>query len=196
MLVLWMGIQVTVMFFQDKFGPRFFVPKQFLPVKYDYRRPIPSFIVGRGITSHDDEAEQLISRGKGSPSLRKQSEGWCSNRFAFLASLTFKSRNRIDCIFFINPYTFYVPIADVVECDLETGVGSLECSICCAEVMKNLIITEGKISENQCCKNIYHFFFPLILKVETTHQNYMITPCHHVYHPECLTRCKCTWWFY
>ncbi len=86
MLVLWMGIQVTVMFFQDKFGPRFFVPKQFLPVKYDYRRPIPSFIVGRGITSHDDEAEQLISRGKGSPSLCKQSEGWCSSRFAFLAA--------------------------------------------------------------------------------------------------------------
>ena len=39
-LILWMGIQVTVLVLQDIYGPRFFVPARFLPTKYDYSRPM------------------------------------------------------------------------------------------------------------------------------------------------------------
>ena len=40
-LVLWVGLQVGVLVAQEKYGPRFFVPQQFLPVKYNYRRAVP-----------------------------------------------------------------------------------------------------------------------------------------------------------
>uniref|UniRef100_K3W5M7 RING-type E3 ubiquitin transferase n=1 Tax=Globisporangium ultimum (strain ATCC 200006 / CBS 805.95 / DAOM BR144) TaxID=431595 RepID=K3W5M7_GLOUD len=39
-LVLWMGFQVGVLTLQQRFGPRFFVPARFLPVKYNYERRI------------------------------------------------------------------------------------------------------------------------------------------------------------
>ncbi|RHY43615.1 hypothetical protein DYB30_009741 [Aphanomyces astaci] len=37
-LVLWMGAQVGVLLLQRYWGPRFFVPAMFLPVKYNYER--------------------------------------------------------------------------------------------------------------------------------------------------------------
>jgi hypothetical protein len=37
-LVVWTFLQVGALLLQDKLGPRFFVPKQFLPQKYDYCR--------------------------------------------------------------------------------------------------------------------------------------------------------------
>jgi hypothetical protein len=43
-LVLWTAAQVGVLLLQSAFGPRFFVPKQWLPQRYDYRRPIPASI--------------------------------------------------------------------------------------------------------------------------------------------------------
>ncbi len=75
MLVLWMGIQVMVMTLQNKCGPRFFIPKQFLPVKYDYHRPIPSSMVGGSTTSPGEEEVQLISRGEKRGSLTELPEG-------------------------------------------------------------------------------------------------------------------------
>jgi len=39
-LVLWVGLQVVVLLLQSKWGPRFFIPSRFLPVKYNYYRPI------------------------------------------------------------------------------------------------------------------------------------------------------------
>jgi len=41
-LLLWTAAQVGVLTAQDTFGARFFVPKQFLPHKYDYFRIIPT----------------------------------------------------------------------------------------------------------------------------------------------------------
>lgn len=41
-LVLWLGFQLVVLELQSRIGSRFFVPKRFLPVTYDYRRPLPS----------------------------------------------------------------------------------------------------------------------------------------------------------
>lgn len=41
-LVVWLGLQVIIMFAQAKLGSRFFVPKQFLPYRYDYHRPLPA----------------------------------------------------------------------------------------------------------------------------------------------------------
>lgn len=39
-LVCWMILQIIILFTQDFLGPRFFIPKRFLPPKYDYKRPL------------------------------------------------------------------------------------------------------------------------------------------------------------
>lgn len=41
-LIFYMALQVAVLFMQDKFGPRFFLPKNFLPESYNYRRQLSS----------------------------------------------------------------------------------------------------------------------------------------------------------
>lgn len=43
-LVIWLAFQVIVLHLQNVFGARFFVPKRFLPQRYDYRRPLPASI--------------------------------------------------------------------------------------------------------------------------------------------------------
>ncbi len=40
-LVIWTFVQLSVLYMQDQFGPRFFVPKFLLPEKYDYCRNVP-----------------------------------------------------------------------------------------------------------------------------------------------------------
>lgn len=45
LLVLWVGIQTGVLYAQSHFGARFFIPAQFLPLKYDYNRPIPASLL-------------------------------------------------------------------------------------------------------------------------------------------------------
>ncbi|EGZ10484.1 hypothetical protein PHYSODRAFT_519898 [Phytophthora sojae] len=39
-LAVWMGLQVGILALQQRYGPRFFVPARFLPVKYNYERRI------------------------------------------------------------------------------------------------------------------------------------------------------------
>ena len=39
--VAWMGLQVVIVLAQQHLGSRFFVPKQFLPKRYDYHRTLP-----------------------------------------------------------------------------------------------------------------------------------------------------------
>lgn len=46
-LVLWLAAQLAVLFLQDRWGPRFFVPARFLPPRYDYFRSVPLLSLGR-----------------------------------------------------------------------------------------------------------------------------------------------------
>lgn len=41
LLVFYLLFQATIVVLQQTLGPRFFIPKQFLPAKYDYRRGFP-----------------------------------------------------------------------------------------------------------------------------------------------------------
>lgn len=43
-LVIWMTLQVGMLLLQTALGPRFFIPKKWLPSKYDYKRPIPAHL--------------------------------------------------------------------------------------------------------------------------------------------------------
>jgi hypothetical protein len=62
-LIAWMAFQVGMLTLQQRFGPRFFVPARFLPVKYNYERRINlqerSLLrngVGSGSTCDDEDS--------------------------------------------------------------------------------------------------------------------------------------------
>ena len=67
LLILWVGVQVAILFGQEKYGARFMIAARFLPPKYDYNRPIPPHLLPK-VT--DKEVED---GGKDSSS--KPSEG-------------------------------------------------------------------------------------------------------------------------
>ncbi|EFA85537.1 hypothetical protein PPL_01495 [Heterostelium album PN500] len=46
-LFLWMCTQIFALYLQDRYGPTFFIPKRFLPPKYQYTRPISMSIRNR-----------------------------------------------------------------------------------------------------------------------------------------------------
>jgi len=55
-LVIWTCLQVGFLTAQDAWGPRFFIPKQFLPQRYDYNRPVPQHLLLRGSSSSEGAA--------------------------------------------------------------------------------------------------------------------------------------------
>ncbi len=191
-LVLWMGAQVMVMTLQEKYGPRFFIPKQFLPKKYDYHRPIPSSLIGTATTSLGDEEMQLISRKEMRGSVTETSEGSSAGKAPLFPVGALKIF--LHCLFLpLTQCLCPVTCVDGDGVDVEAGGIGLECSICFIEViplngeMYKLLLTLLLL---YACSYHLLYFFPLLLKVEPTHGNYMITPCHHVYHSQCLVRCE------
>jgi hypothetical protein len=58
-LAIWLAIQSMLLISQHVWGPRFFVPKWFLPVQYDYVRPPPPSVDPR---LHHVECVVRVSR--------------------------------------------------------------------------------------------------------------------------------------
>lgn len=56
-LFIWTAIQLLVIVLQDQLGPRFFVPKALLPVRYNYHRALPQSMVQ--LPSADPECANL-----------------------------------------------------------------------------------------------------------------------------------------
>jgi Ring finger domain len=50
-LVLWMALQTAVLMAQSKYGARFMIPARFLPPKFDYSRPLPVSMLPPGTTA-------------------------------------------------------------------------------------------------------------------------------------------------
>ncbi|KAG0309914.1 hypothetical protein BGZ98_000002 [Dissophora globulifera] len=57
-LVAWVALQVCVLLLQDWLGPRFFVPKKYLPPIYDYHPILPATDEENGRTGHGPHAPQ------------------------------------------------------------------------------------------------------------------------------------------
>ncbi|KAF9959133.1 hypothetical protein BGZ72_010262 [Mortierella alpina] len=73
-LVLWVALQVSVLLLQDWLGPRFFIPKKYLPPIYDYHPVLPTA----------DEESGRSGSGHHGPWMRIKLE--CPNCRAFLPS--------------------------------------------------------------------------------------------------------------
>jgi Ring finger domain len=72
LLVLWVGCQTAILIAQGKYGARFMIPKRFLPPKFDYSRPIPASMLPPGALLDLPSPESMEDRdndglqGKGS----------------------------------------------------------------------------------------------------------------------------------
>lgn len=53
-LIFWLSLQIIILMLQFNYGPRFFVPKRFLPQKYDYKRMIPPHLRPEPCTTGGD----------------------------------------------------------------------------------------------------------------------------------------------
>lgn len=65
MQVAWVGLQLTVLYAQRRFGPRFFIPARFLPEKYNYFRPVRVTAPGRV----EDDPTGRAHRTRASPAV-------------------------------------------------------------------------------------------------------------------------------
>jgi hypothetical protein len=54
-LIFWLFLQVVILQLQSIYGSRFFIPKRYLPYRYDYKRPIPTNLLS-GTHSHHNPA--------------------------------------------------------------------------------------------------------------------------------------------
>lgn len=139
-LVIWSGFQVAILLLQSQYGPRFFVPKQWLPSKYNYQRAIPRHL----FNSNSPTSSQNPTNNQNSTN-HSQNHTISNNTGAG----TLSRRNSKG----------YEEMEN--EPDVETGLlpeqEGFECVVC------------------------YNTIF-----LNTT--QYMITPCDHVFHEECLSQ--------
>jgi hypothetical protein len=70
-LVGWLGIQTAILLIQGVYGSRFFVPKRFLPSKYDYKRAVPRHLVSNLVCdsyASDEGVEMKVNMNINDPS--------------------------------------------------------------------------------------------------------------------------------
>lgn len=61
-------LQAAVLLLQTAWGPRWFVPKRFLPAKYDYHRPVVPREVAEGVLDSSSSAPTDVETGDGGES--------------------------------------------------------------------------------------------------------------------------------
>ncbi len=115
--VVWTAVQVIVLCLQQRFGPRFFVPARFLPVRYNYHRPVPSALLQQ---RRGDEPRQHALQSGGDPGVDEDDE----------RGLLLTPVRRLNASGGRPP--------QVSDRDLETGreeeENQIECVICCSAV--------------------------------------------------------------
>lgn len=144
MLIIWVGLQVSIIAGQNKYGPRFMIPARFLPPKYNYHRPIPSSLIPKPtITRIKSEAMEMVT----DPLLDKD---------VLSANDTQGPRNRKEKRN-RNGNETNNGITTINHTD-SVEQPTLDCVICYNEI------------------DIGHRF------------GYMLAPCNHIFHKECLAQ--------
>lgn len=134
-VVSWVALQIFVLFLQTLFGPRFFVPKGWLPELYDYHPIITQDELEDGLTLDGE----VVSGG--APEI---------------SSITDASS-----LMETNPM-------------LSSDSRSIDCAICMMPV--DLVILPRNANLSQA----------LTPSLIMARQQYMVTPCKHVFHTECM----------
>lgn len=142
-MFVWIGLQVLVLEGQRKFGPRFMVPRRFLPPKYNYNRPLPRSLVKMSaqarLATEKDSSDPDVFAVAPSPVVSSPKPTGTRNRI----------RGRVT-----RPEITMT--AENLNSSTTGDNQALECVICCSEIDPQ------------------------------NHRGYMLAPCDHVFHKECL----------
>ncbi|KAI9209146.1 uncharacterized protein BJ171DRAFT_488636 [Polychytrium aggregatum] len=158
----YVSVQVAVLVAQDRFGPRSFFPEHWLPRSYDYHPVLASPEAGQDVAdnTHDPPLESVEgAAGESHLAPPVASASGSAGSSSGSASTSFR----------------YDPKGKGKQRMRDEGHGhpvlkNGDCAICFLPV--DYTSSPGK---------------PLSTRM-TTRLNYMLTPCHHIYHTDCLER--------
>lgn len=150
--VVWTAVQVTVLCLQQRYGPRFFVPSRFLPVRYNYHRPVPDALLhqrrGDGYAPREAAVSGSEEHGRGGRGGEYDQD---DERGLLLSPLR---RSRVSS----------------TERDLESGVRStggvdveenqIECVICCSAV-STLLRDQGNHDTEYMVSSMHYYCYYL-----------------------------------
>ena len=177
-LVTWSVFQVGVMVLQRKFGARFFIPKVLLPQEYDYHRPIT---VREGRVVPTDAYPSVPLNPSSSEEEETNAEGMGRVR-RLMYTLTGPCRRRYTSL---KRYCRRV-YSQIKEKRTSSSRGyrrvSDEGNGENAVVVDSSDVEEGETGELQCLICMCELERPL------RRRDYMVTPCNHLFHTECLQR--------
>ena len=202
-LSAWLAVQVLLLFGQQKFGARFFIPAIFFPPKYNYRRPIPRHLFVTDMPHSSSSSTNSAATGgsvSGSGGLSSDS---VSHVWATLSRAVSGAREWLSSSS-SSPSDDRGHDADVelqallrdsevrsgsaVADDEESAASSLECIICYTGIPRNShthMVTIYRIGlfsaiDFLCGCEMYRFMKCMYVS--------QITPCDHVFHDGCLSQ--------
>lgn len=211
-LVVWMTFQVGLLLLQTALGPRFFVPKKWLPSRYDYKRSIPDTLRAAFPASNGSGSGHNTPRSGGSGRNESlgdiaitgiRSRGSAASSSARASSTS--GYGGLQALFGYGRSSSSAATAGDNEEDMETGRllgdsgGSAGSSSSAGPSAPPGESNPGGMDCAICC-NLIHFnsrdnlvslfTVPLLLIMcsDLSILLHKITPCDHVFHEECLER--------
>jgi transmembrane E3 ubiquitin-protein ligase len=210
LLVVWVGIQVAVLMAQGRYGARFMVPARFLPPKFDYSRPLPPSMLPPGVlqsatmpttsemmddrhghssdnsgsNKRDESTHGPSTGGTGASSLSSANDSTALlSRHNATATTT---RNRIrrkrpaasrDALFVAESPSPTGTSAGAIVVDSMSASGSTA-----AGGGHHLVSAAGAAGHSLDCSICYD-----AIDVHDR-RRYMLAPCDHLFHRDCLLR--------
>lgn len=167
-VILWVGVQTAILLAQSKYGARFMIPQRFLPPKFDYSRPIPPSMLPPGALDLPSQ-ESIEDREIDGVGLQRKNSAEGSSSRESLSSPTTPSRhqtsettrNRYKGSRLQHQHSSGMTVEEPVtstNSPRAAAAPTLECSIC-----YDAIDVRDR-------------------------QKYMLAPCNHIFHRECLAQ--------
>ena len=204
-LLGWTAFQVAVIAGQRKFGPRFFVPPQFLPTKYNYYRPV--IAVGARIEDDPQPSAEASARARMGASAASQSGNcWLALGRVYDSAVIALRRRSARAVSSSNAAGFArvrttddddsdatgsvngdVELAGVPHSPSAPGrrqiVGSSNTTPQLQPQHVEITIADGPDGDRvlgaiDCVI--------CMTEVAVATRDYMVTPCNHLFHEECL----------
>ncbi|KAJ3332098.1 hypothetical protein HDU76_001305 [Blyttiomyces sp. JEL0837] len=168
-LIAWVLLQLGILYVQDTAGPRVLIPERFYPQRYDYH-PVLNL---QDLEQPTVTVPTSPTAVKVPPSVASPSSSSSSSAAALPTTKPSGSNS-----------------GGALDLDTLRRVNNNECAICFTPVFSNDVINAGGTSASSSASSTAAALgLPEALGLANSLQmRYMVTPCHHLFHTECLER--------
>jgi hypothetical protein len=135
-LVIWLSIQISILFAQEALGPRFFLNDKYLPQAYDYHPVITKGDIESGFNF---DTEELVSDGSSSSNEDSRSLKYVT-----------------------------------------------DCAICMQKLEVPIVNTQSNLTHTDTSATTSLLPTPTSAAGIIARRKYMVTPCNHIFHTDCL----------